>query len=707
MVVQAPDGHPIRLQYQRHIEHPNGNWTWVGRPVGGGAGSEAILTFGQKAVFGTIPDGAGAPLEVTTSQGRTWMVQSDERRVSSAAPMAGDLLAAPSIAGAPQSPARRKPGSAATLASAESSATAQTTVDLVLGYTAHFAQRLGGQSQAVTRLNFMVDVANQAYFNSEIGGQLRLVNTVQVAYPDATVNRTALFELSGVTCTVTSGTAPMYLPDAGANCTNAAVPAALQPVLAAKAQYGADLAGLVRTFESPEQQSCGVAWLLGGGRAAIGPANAKFGLAVISDSSGTTFSDPDNGASCRNETLAHELGHNMGLAHDVETAQGNDDTNSDGNALDPEEYGAYADAFGYKADSFFTVMAVPSLGQSGVRMFSNPRKTTCGSTNNLPCGVVGQSDNARVLSQTMPIVAGFSVPRVPISGVWRRGDYNGDHKSDVLWHNTSTSANSIWRSANLATPQAVATVTDRAWIIMGGGDFDGDGRSDILWRNIRTGANSYWKGGNIATVQVVGAIADQSWQPVAVGDFNADNKDDIVWRNIVTGSNSIWRSADAAQSQPLARVADVAWTVVGAGDFDGDGRDDILWRNTRTGANSYWKSGSASTVQTLTTVADQSWVVVGVGDFDGDHRADILWRNSRTGANSIWKSGNSATVQATAAVASQAWMIVGIGDFDGDGKDDIEWRNSVTGQNSIWKSGNVSTIQAMTSVASQAWVVAG
>ena len=37
MVIDAPDGKPIRLRYERHVEHPDGNWTWIGRPIGAAA----------------------------------------------------------------------------------------------------------------------------------------------------------------------------------------------------------------------------------------------------------------------------------------------------------------------------------------------------------------------------------------------------------------------------------------------------------------------------------------------------------------------------------------------------------------------------------------------------------------------------------------------------------------------------------------------
>ena len=406
MVVAAPDGHPIQLRFVRSVSHADGNWTWIGRPAGAAKGVEAVLTFGKKAVFGTIPNGKALPLDLTTIGGRTYMVETDQSKLTAAqvAASGSDVIAAPTASGTSGVPFTAITAPRPTVTSSHN-----TRVDLIIGYTNGFATRLGGQSQAQTRLNFMVDLANQAYANSEVAGQLVLTRTIQVNYADNTLNRSTLYALSGVTCTATASTGQHYLPDMGVNCTTATVPAGLQPLIDARQHYGADLVALVRNYTQPENSTCGVAWLLGGAQHAIGAADANFGLSVVSDSSGSLY--PTNGQTCRNETLAHEIGHNMGLAHDQAYAAGTDDSNNDGNLLDPEEYGRYADSFGYKtgagAGNFYTIMAVPAPGQTAYRVFSNPRINTCGG---FACGVVGQSDNAATLGLTMPVIAGFRAP---------------------------------------------------------------------------------------------------------------------------------------------------------------------------------------------------------------------------------------------------------------------------------------------------------
>ena len=712
MRVTGPAGQPIQLQYERHVEHPDGNWTWIGRVAGAGKGAEAILTFGKDAVFGTIANGNGEPLQVTTASGRTWLVETDQAMLAAqprVQPTDTDFLAAPSVTAALQSGAQRNgaPMAAGAHAMAAGNAIAQpadavaktTTVDIAVGYTTGFATRLGGASQAVTRLNSMIDIANQAYANSSLAAQLRLVKAVQVDYADATANRTALLELSGQRCTTANGTGAIHLPDSDVNCTANAVPAALQPLVTAREQSRADLAVLVRTFQSPENQSCGVAWLLGGGQQAIDGNSAKLGYAVVSDSSGQAFPDPDNGATCRDETLAHELGHNMGLAHDRSSA-----ARSDG-VLQANEYGRFADSFGYStavdAGNFYTIMSIPQPGQIGFRVFSNPRVTFCGG---LACGVAGQEDNARTLAITMPIVASFRM--LPSAG-WLRGDFDGDGIGDIFWHNATTGANTIWRSGNTATLQSVTTIPNTTWVSLGSADFNGDHKFDIFWHNTSTGGNAIWLSGNSATAQTVATVNNPAWSIVGAGDFDGDGKSDIVWRNTDTGADAIWKSADAATPLAVAAVTDQAWMIAGVGDFDGDGKSDLLWRNTSTGSNAIWRSGNSAARLAVTGVTDQTWFIVGVADFNGDGKSDILWRNTVSGQNVIWYSGNYLTQQSVLGVTSQAWIVSGVGDFDGDGKADILWHNVASGQNAIWKAGNYATQQPVTTVTNLAWTIAG
>lgn len=387
MRVAAPDGRIIALKYERHVEHPDGNWTWIGRAPDG---QDAVLTFGESAVFGSIPNGLERPLRLTMGAGRSWLVESDRRQIaqlnnSATRPTRPDVLLPPlrpRLAAASSQQASSAQATAYAGATALATTSSTPTVDVAIGYTAGFASSLGGQSQAVTRINNLIDITNQAYVNSQVNARVRLVRTLQVNYPDATDNGTALEDLTGYR----DGSA---IP----------VPAALQPLRDARETSGADLVSLVRDFRMPENSGCGIAWILGFAQQELDQSWADFGYSVVSD--GSDYDETQSGNYyCRDETLAHELGHNMGSAHDRDTAKGDD------GVLDPEDYGRYPYSFGYKAamGNFYTVMAYGDSGQTGYRVFSNPQITFCGTN---PCGIADQADNARSLTQTIPIIAQF------------------------------------------------------------------------------------------------------------------------------------------------------------------------------------------------------------------------------------------------------------------------------------------------------------
>ena len=674
MTVTAPDGEHIHLQYQRHFEHPNGNWTWIGRD---GHGGEAIVTFGEKAVFGSIPRRHGEELLLTTSDGGSWVVEADPGSQHHPGMRRPDYLVPPALAKTIASGPVIASASADPIASA-----AVPTVDVVLGYTSGFASEFGGSSQAVTRLQNLVDITNEAYSNSRINARIRLVGTVAVSYVDATDNNDALEKLTGYQAG-TESTPGKTIP----------VDPAFNSLRAAREQYGADLVSLVRRFRTPENQGCGVAWLIGGKQSPIVASDAFWGYSVVSDHQ-PGVGDPDetdgNTYICRQETLAHELGHNMGQAHNSEDSDGTP--------------GAHAYSYGYRESSttgFYTVMAYPlaDSSQKPIRYFANPN--VLDAWTGRPTGVANVSDNARSLAQTMPLIANFRAMVVPLGGAIR--DFDGDGRSDILWRNTSNGSNAIWKSANVATPQSVTAIADQSWRVAGVGDFDGDGMSDMFWRNSVSGQNSLWKSANSATGQYLAWVSDQNWKPT-VGDFDGDGRSDLLWRHAVNGQNGIWRSGNSATSIAVTAIADANWTVAGASDFSGDGNDDILWYNTATGQTALWRSASSAQGQVLTTVADRNWRVAGIGDFNADGKADIFWRNRSNGSNALWLSANSATNYNLVQVPDQGWQVANIADFDGDNKSDVLWHHT-DGRNAYWRAANSANVQSL-AVTAASWTIA-
>jgi len=291
------------------------------------------------------------------------------------------------------------------------------------------------------------------------------------------------------------------------------------------------------------------------------------------------------------------------------------------------------------------------------------------------------------------------------------GDFNGDHKADVLWRIDANGLNATWLMNGIT--KAVGQYLESAgpqWIVAGIGDFDGDGKADILWRNPVSGEDAMWlMNGTTKTLGTYIESAGPQWVVAGVGDFNGDGKADILWRNPATGDDAMWLMNGPTKAVGvLIESAGPNWTVVGVGDFNGDGMADILWRDDAAGNDAMWlMNGPTKAVGALIEGAPSRWRVVGVGDFNVDGRADILWRDPVNGENAMWlMNGPTKALGSYLESAGPQWIVAGVGDLDGDGKADIFWRDT-SGFDAIWlMNGTVKTVGSYTETAPLPWRVA-
>lgn len=677
--ITTPSGEALDFRYERHVEHPSGDWTWVGRIGRGASSEEAIVTFGDRAAFGTIGQPGKAPLKLTIRDGVAWLVETDRAKIASidnpaTRPRNPDYLVAPKHMAAGSNGPSSGPSAEASDALPAASA-ASTTVDVLLGYTSGYAAAFGGQSQAVTRLNNRVEIANQTYVNSQVDARIRLVHAMQVNYPDNTPNDSTLESLTGFRAPSTE-----IPPDP-----------AFAALRATRDQYGADLVSLVRKFNTPENDGCGIAWLIGGDRRGISIGDARFGYSVVSD--GQDAGTDGKTYFCRDETLVHELGHNMGLQHDRAAAAEDGTLN----------YGAYDYTFGYKAGAgagnFYTVMAYGDTGQTDYRIFSNPSTTFCGG---LTCGLSNQADNARGLRQTMPIIASFR-NAITASTPF---DLNQDGRSDLLWYGQGSrfaywlmlGSQPTYQSPSSATPSGfvpvatgdfnadgywdalwsnsaeirmrLATANGGAswvslgnqpsgWKVIGAEDLDGDGRADLLWHNVGASRFAYWlMSGSSVLYRAPSTPLASGFAKVAIGDLNGDGYGDMVWSNNLSLSvrlgaasgNGSWYSLGA---QPAG------WKVVGAGDIDSNGRADLLWHNAQANRFAYWlMNGTTVTFKSASTALAPGFVAVAGGDYNGDGYWDMVWSNNQTLSMRLAGSNGRATWVSVGSHPA-GWKLIG------------------------------------------------
>jgi hypothetical protein len=225
--------------------------------------------------------------------------------------------------------------------------------------------RHGSAAGVEARLATLVQWANTAFANSEVAITLRLVHSVGVSYPDAGSNGTALNEITG-----SNGSGSV------------AIPASLSGIAALRNTYGADLVALVRPYSNATHNGCGVAWIGGFNLSNISNA-AAFGYSVTSDGGDVGGS----GFFCLIGTLAHELGHNLGLEHD----------RANSGSIGATRYG-----YGYSIPAT-SVGDVMSYASQDAQAFSNPALICTG----VNCGF-NQSGQALGIAADAPVEACIS-----------------------------------------------------------------------------------------------------------------------------------------------------------------------------------------------------------------------------------------------------------------------------------------------------------
>jgi hypothetical protein len=249
--------------------------------------------------------------------------------------------------------------------------------DILIGYTPRAELVMGGWEFIRAEAQLAVDAANLTYINSGIPSYLRLVHVMATDYEE------------GSAWTYTNHVEYLFYPADGH----------MDNMLPMREAVGADFVSVLIDGRDimGDVPTCGVAPVMGA--EFIIPEFESSALSVVSVQCATD-----------NWTLAHEVGHNRGCAHNRE---------------DVSVSGAYPYAYGnryFGGDNigYRTVMSYDDSEGSFIRIphFANPDISYGGAPTGVTPGLVGESHNTLTTNNTAALCAAFRAERTFVQFGW-------------------------------------------------------------------------------------------------------------------------------------------------------------------------------------------------------------------------------------------------------------------------------------------------
>ncbi|MCP5107583.1 MAG: hypothetical protein GY950_29615 [bacterium] len=264
-------------------------------------------------------------------------------------------------------------------------------IDILVVYTADARAGVGGTTAMENMIDLAVAETNTGYGNSGVSQRLRLVHTAEVAYSESGFN-------SSTTLSRLQKTSDGYMDD----------------VHTLRDTYGADEVVLIVNSTS----SCGIGYVMQFPTTAFAP----YAFAVVSKNCATGY-----------YSFAHELGHNMGCAHDRDNAS---------------VMGSYNYSYGYQApdEAFRTILAYNCPGGcTRVNYWSNPDKQYGGQDMGVVSSDPEAADNRLALNNNLSTVRNFrqqaSAPTITVTSPNGGETLTVGRSSNITWSTGGTVGN--------------------------------------------------------------------------------------------------------------------------------------------------------------------------------------------------------------------------------------------------------------------------
>lgn len=500
------------------------------------------------------------------------------------------------------------------------------------------------------RIEHMLTVTNQIYNDSNVNIELSLAKAIEVNYDDNSSSNKALDDITNQVGVFSN-------------------------IETTRQSIGADLVVLLRP--SINDGYCGLAWLNGGNASITGYKNYMYSHVVVD---------------CPDYVLAHEIGHNLGLAHSV--AQG--DTGATFN---------YARGHGV-TNEFATVMAYQSAYNATKLYFhSDPTNFSC---NNFPCGVDQEIDpinGANAVSALNQIASQASEFYTALDS-----DNDGipDNQDNCI--NTSnvnqlnTDGDDFGDSCDLdddndGMPDEYETLNSLDPLDPNDAalDTDGDGLSHFEEYNLGTDPNNKDSDGDGVTDKWDSSPLDPNLGNASQLDSNTNNIEEIVFA--ATKNNQNMAVFVEAKSGEIIGEMSTAWlngkTVLTVPDVNGNGVWDVVILGETPAGAVTWQLFDGRWKNRLHTNMYPNWFkpktqkqVLSLPDINGNNRAELVilieHANERDGFIVYDLSTRSIITTVWLPTWFNADNMMAVNDWTGNGANELIFSGKTSSNQSVW-----------------------